>query len=109
LVASKGSEASNAALAKMVGLRLDGSLGEDFSCYALSKGKSFSKFLTRISAVKLAAECNSEVKEVAARIGKSLEGIDLSRVCADKAQIETKAAELVAAIQSGSRCKSTDF
>lgn len=106
LIAARSSVASNQYLARLVRLRLDAGLAEDYRCLVLAKGRNFTEQLTRLDPIQLANLCPKEVAGLRKREAQGFAELDVSAVCVDAAQIREKIDALLTSLRSGTKCGS---
>lgn len=109
LLAAKVSPASLVAFVEVLRYRIDGALSEDFTCYALKKGRKIRTSIQEVNAEFLAVRCRDELSDAVKENPMLLSGVDPEAVCSSPVDIESRVRELSAAIRSGRKCVEGDF
>lgn len=108
LIGARNTSASLKSLAGVMRFSLDGSLGEDYPCYVLGKGRSVRPYLASLKPAELETQCRSEFEHLA-KTTKSLEGVKPESICADAQSIKNRTQDLLQAIDKGKKCSVGDF
>jgi hypothetical protein len=109
VLAGKESPKSLKAFTSMVRYTLDAGLSEDFTCYALDKGRSMSRQLVDIKPSDLRADCEQRFKNAEAASPRLLRGVDVNSICSTEARIRQKISALADALNRGETCALGDF
>lgn len=109
LLGGKKSPESLKAFASMLRYRLDAGLSEDFTCYALGKGRSMSRELIGIKPSELRADCEQKFKKAEAASPSLLRGVDVNSICSTEARIREISSTLADGVKHGKRCALGDF
>lgn len=109
LLGGKKSSESLKAFASMLRYRLDAGLSEDFTCYALGKGRSMSRELIGIKPSELRADCEQKFKKAEAASPSLLRGVDVNSICSTEARIREISSALADGVKHGKRCAPGDF
>jgi Immunity protein 57 len=109
LLGGKNAPASLKAFASMLRYRLDAGLSEDFTCYALDKGRSVFRELIGIKPSELRADCEQKFKKAEAASPTLLRGVDVDSICSTEARIRELSSTLADGVKHGKRCAPGDF
>lgn len=97
------------ALVDLVRFRLDGSLGEDYSCFLLERGKSSLVLMQKMQVPKLSQECQNEVSLIKERnIGK-FNDLKNEDICASETEIKDRAKDLIKSLVFQKKCVDENF
>jgi len=109
LLGGKKSPESIKAFTSMLRYKLDAGLAEDFTCYALGKGRSISQALAGNQPNELRAECEQKFKKAKATNPSLLRGVDMNSICSTEASIRETSNTLADDVKHGKVCASGDF
>lgn len=109
MLGGKKSPEALKAFASMLRYRLDASLSEDFTCYALGKGRSMSRELIGIKPSELRADCEQKFKKAEIASPGLLRNVDVNSICSTEARIREASNALTDGVKHGKRCALGDF
>ena len=104
LIASRDTPQSRTALVRLMRFKLDAGYGEDFGCFALTKGKGIRSLLRGAKPANLREECEADIRKVLKDHGEIYEGLNADAVCAKPESIHARVTELVDAIDQKVPC-----
>lgn len=108
LIGARTSEASLTSLVKLLRFKIDGSGGEDRTCYLLQYGEKLSEILRAYSVEKLTSQCAFEVEQVK-KTNEIFKKIKIQDICESKSEIIKQKNSFLKAIQLNEKCDLEDF
>lgn len=103
-IAVRDTPASQRALAYLVRFRLDGSLGEEFTCAVLRKGKTMRKWFVVLQALKHRERCVGDFEAVTHAYSSTLPPTEVDLVCRTTAEISAARREILEMLDSKRVC-----
>jgi hypothetical protein len=105
LIAARNSSASLDGLARLVRMKFDAGLAEDYRCHVLSKGPKIAARLAKLDAGRLVNECGSEVKALRKREETGFAELDVDRVCSSALEIGQTIKSLIEGLRAQTKCE----
>lgn len=104
VIAGRNTSASLKSLAELIRFRLDGGLGEDYSCVVAKKGRGLRKWLAEMNPTQVEKLCKKEYLSLTAAHSKSFPGSDSALICRSVDEIQAAQKETLEMLDSKRTC-----
>lgn len=109
LLGEKNSSNSNQAFIGLLKYRLDASLSENYTCYALKKGRRLMHQLTSAEPAKLYSDCSAIVKNLSTTNREILGNTSRDSICSKESNMANTLKNLKTMISKNKKCQHQDF